>query len=66
VLVPVSLVADDLETLWEMDVAQRDLARSLGIPEVERAAALNDSAELASALAAVVARTLASGREPTL
>ena len=59
VLVPIAFVSDHLETLYEMDIEYRELAKNLGIPEFARAAALNDSNPLSSALAAIVVRTLA-------
>jgi len=57
VLVPIAFVCDHLETLYEMDVEYRAVAEGAGV-EFARAPALNDSAELATALAAVVVRAL--------
>ena len=40
-VVPVSFVSDHIETLQEIDILYRDLARGFGIAEFERAASLN-------------------------
>lgn len=53
-LVPVSFVSDHLETLYEIDILYRDMARDLGIAEFYRAPALNNSPLFIDALKAIV------------
>jgi ferrochelatase len=54
VQVPIAFVSDHLETLYEMDVEHRELARDLGIPAFARARSLNDDPAFAAALARLV------------
>jgi ferrochelatase len=49
-VVPISFVSDHIETLYEIDILYRDLARSLGI-DLRRARSLNTSATFIEALA---------------
>jgi protoporphyrin/coproporphyrin ferrochelatase len=58
-VVPVSFVSDHLETLHEIDIQYRDLARRSGITEFRRAATLGDGPAFVAALAGLVARHLA-------
>ncbi len=58
VVVPVAFVSDHLETLYEIGVTYRDLARERGIGTFVRVPALNEDAGLAGALADLVIRRL--------
>ena len=53
VLVPVSFVSDHQETLYEMDITYRDLARASRILHFERAPALNIQESFIAALASL-------------
>ena len=53
-VVPVSFVSDHIETLHEIDVEYRDLARSLGIREFGRCPSLNTRPSFIRALAELV------------
>ena len=57
ILVPISFVCDHLETLYEMDVVLRAVATRAGL-ECVRAPCMNDSLDLAQALATMVVKTL--------
>jgi ferrochelatase len=50
-VVPISFVSDHIETLQEIDILYRNLARSAGIAEFERAASLNLHPKFIEALA---------------
>ena len=50
-MVPVSFVSDHIETLQEIDMEYRSLARRLGIRHFVRCPSLNDSADFLAALA---------------
>ncbi len=63
VLVPVSFVSDHQETLYEMDITYRDLARSSRILHFERAPALNIQPSFIKALARLTEEAL-SNRQP--
>jgi len=54
VVVPLSFVSDHIETLWEIDIACRQYAESLGIETFLRIDAFNDSPGFISALAQIV------------
>jgi ferrochelatase len=54
--VPVSFVSDHLETLYELDIAYRNLAADLGIVEFRRAESLNVHPGFIAALADVAQR----------
>lgn len=54
VVVPVAFVSDHLETLYELDVEYRHVAREAGIEAFVRVPALNDDPALAAALADLV------------
>jgi ferrochelatase len=52
--VPVSFVSDHIETLYELDIAYRNLAAELGIMEFQRAESLNVRPKFIAALADIV------------
>ncbi len=52
--VPVSFVSENLETLYDLDIALRDRARDLGIEHFMRVAALNDDPAFIEALCEIV------------
>jgi protoporphyrin/coproporphyrin ferrochelatase len=54
VVVPVAFVSDHLETLYEVDLEYRHVAREAGIEAFVRVPALNDDPALAAALADIV------------
>ena len=54
VMVPVSFVSDHQETLYEMDILYRDLARELEIPRFLRASSLNTRPLFIRALSSLV------------
>ena len=58
VLVPVSFVSDHQETLFEMDITYRDLAKESRILHFERAPALNVQTSFISALSRLVEAAL--------
>ncbi len=58
-VVPISFVSDHIETLSEIDIEARELARSLGIRQFEVMPALNDSPRFIRALADLVLAALA-------
>jgi protoporphyrin/coproporphyrin ferrochelatase len=58
VVVPVAFVSDHIETLYEIEVTYRELARSLGIETFVRVPALNDDPGFVAALAGIVRRYL--------
>ncbi len=62
VLVPVSFVSDHQETLFEMDITYRDLARASHILHFERASALNTQDSFIEALATLTRESLKGGR----
>ncbi len=69
-VVPVSFVSDHIETLHEIDIEFAELARDAGIDCFVRAPALNDSDDLADALADLVrhappAADLCAGDRPS-
>lgn len=53
-MVPVSFVSDHIETLYEIDMLYKDLARSLGILEYRRTESLNTDPAFISGLAQIV------------
>ena len=53
-IVPVSFVSDHLETLWDIDIAYKEMARGLGIRHFVRSPALNDRPDFIAALARLV------------
>lgn len=57
-LVPVSFVSEHSETLYEMDILYRDLAKQAGITYYRRVPALNCRADFIEALATIVERAL--------
>ncbi len=59
--VPVSFVSDHIETLHEIDIEYRNLARSLGIRELGRSPSLNTRPSFIRALAGLVQGALRAG-----
>jgi ferrochelatase len=57
-VVPISFVSDHIETLQEIDILYRDLARAAGITEFTRAPSLNLHPKFIDALADLVQRDL--------
>ncbi len=60
-LVPIAFVSDHIETLVELDVENRDLAKKLGVPGYFRAPVGNDEPKFMAALAGIAARAMAYG-----
>jgi ferrochelatase len=58
-LVPISFVAENIETLYDCDILYRDLAASLGIKQYIRARCLDDDPAFIDALAGIVLDRLA-------
>jgi ferrochelatase len=54
VVVPVSFVSDHIETLYELDILYRDLARRHGVTHYHRARTFNDDPEFAKVLRALL------------
>lgn len=63
--IPISFVSDHIETLQEIDIRYRDLARESGIAEFHRAASLNLHPRFIEALAELAARALSRPRRAT-
>jgi protoporphyrin/coproporphyrin ferrochelatase len=57
-LVPISFVSEHIETLYELDILYRDLAREVGLPHYRRVPALNCRPDFIDALAGIVRRAL--------
>jgi ferrochelatase len=57
-LVPVSFVSEHIETLYELDILYRDVAKGVGIAEYRRVPALNCRPDFIGALASLVKKTL--------
>lgn len=60
-VVPVSFVSDHIETLYEIGIEHRALARRLGIADFRMMPGLNDSPRFVAALAGLVRSRLARG-----
>jgi ferrochelatase len=60
-VVPIAFVSEHTETLVELDVEYRDLARELGVPAYFRVPAQNADPSFIEALAGLVRRALACG-----
>lgn len=58
VVVPVSFVAENIETLYDVDVMYREMAGRLGIKKFIRVRCLDDDPEFIDALAGIVARNV--------
>lgn len=58
-VVPISFVSDHIETLYEIDILYKRMAKDLGIT-LRRTEALNTSAEFIEALADIVSRKVAA------
>ena len=59
--VPIAFVSEHLETRYDLDILAAEAAKRGGALEYQRAAAVGDGPDFASALADVVRRTLAAG-----
>ena len=57
-LVPVSFVSEHIETLYELDILYRDVAREVGLTHYRRVPALNCRQDFIDALAALVKKAL--------
>ncbi len=57
-VIPVSFVSDHIETLQEIDILYRDLAKKAGIAEFYRAASLNTHPKFIEALANITLRQI--------
>jgi len=53
-IVPISFVSDHIETLFEIDIEYRELARKVGIKRFARSPSLNDSEGFLQALKEIV------------
>jgi len=60
-LVPIAFVSEHTETLVELDVEYRDLAKKLGVPGYFRMPTQNSDAGFIAALAGLVRRATSSG-----
>ncbi len=60
-LVPIAFVSDHIETLVELDIENRALAREVGVPGYFRARVPNDDPKFIAALASLVRRAVAHG-----
>ena len=54
VIVPVSFVSDHIETLYELDIQHKEIAKDLGFTIYERAPALNTRPDFIAALAELI------------
>jgi ferrochelatase len=60
-LVPIAFVSDHIETLVELDIENRELAKEVGVPGYFRAKVPNDDARFIAALSGLVKRAVAHG-----
>jgi ferrochelatase len=60
-VVPIAFTSDHIETLHEIDIEYKELAKKTGIGRFERAPALNDAPLFLNALADIVASHLQNG-----
>ena len=58
VIAPISFVSENIETLYDVDILYRGMARSLGIKKFARARCLNDEPAFINALAKIIQETL--------
>lgn len=58
VLVPISFVAENIETLYDVEIGYRALANSLGIKKFVRARCLDDDPEFIAVLAGLVRKNM--------
>lgn len=65
-VIPIAFVTDHVETLSEIDIEARELARQLGIRQFEVMPALNDSPTFIQALADLVLKSLHGAEPPAL
>jgi len=63
VVVPVSFVAENLETLWDLDIVFREQCAAAGIDSFRRVPALCDSPTYIATLARLVRQAAASGED---
>jgi ferrochelatase len=61
IVVPVAFVSDHIETLVELDIENRHLAQSSGVPGYFRTRAPNDDPGFIAALAGIVKRAQTPG-----
>jgi protoporphyrin/coproporphyrin ferrochelatase len=59
-LVPVSFVSEHIETLYELDILYRDVAREVGLSGYKRVPAMNCRQDFIDALASLVRKALAT------
>jgi len=59
-VVPVSFVSEHIETLYELDILYRDVAKDAGLRGYKRVPAMNCRQDFIDALASLVQRTLAA------
>jgi ferrochelatase len=59
-LVPVSFVSEHIETLYELDILYRDVAKEAGLPGYRRVPAMNCRQDFIDALASLVKKALAA------
>jgi ferrochelatase len=62
-LVPVSFVSEHIETLYELDILYRDVAREVGLPGYKRVPAMNCRQDFIDALASLVQKALAADQK---
>lgn len=62
-LVPISFVSEHIETLYELDILYRDVAKEVGIAHYARVPALNCRADFIAALANLVETALRQTRQ---
>ena len=57
-LVPVSFVSEHIETLFELDILYRDVAKEVGLAEYRRVPALNTRPDFIASLAGLIQRAI--------
>jgi ferrochelatase len=62
-LVPVSFVSEHIETLYELDILYRDVARDVGLTGYRRVPAMNCRQDFIDALASLVQKALAADQK---
>ncbi|MGH9762088.1 MAG: ferrochelatase, partial [Blastocatellia bacterium] len=60
-LVPVSFVSEHIETLYELDILYRDVAKEVGLPNYRRVPAMNTRQQFIDALVRLVVGALSEG-----
>ncbi len=66
VVVPISFVSDNIETLHEIDIEYQELAHESGIPHWRRAAVVNANPRFVNEMADIVADTLRENSDGSL